>query len=79
VAAVPSTETQLPFDGAVWPYVGFKGGSELGVLSGTWVLERADGRQFVLSIGFRNPDGPVETATAVGVMGAARDRLAMTP
>ena len=43
VTEILSLETQLPFDGEVWPYVGFKGGSELGVLSGTWLLLRAKG------------------------------------
>lgn len=40
-----------PIDRAVWPVVGFKGGSEAGVLALTWLLQRADGRWFVISVG----------------------------
>lgn len=35
VAEILSLETPLPFDGETWPYVGYKSGSELGVLSAT--------------------------------------------
>lgn len=79
VAEIMALETQLPFDGETWPYVGFKGGSELGVLSGTWLLERSDGRHFCYSVGFRNPDSGIDMAAAVDVMVAGRDRLAQTP
>jgi beta-lactamase class A len=72
-------ETQLSFNGEVWPYVGFKGGSELGVLSGTWLLLRADGRRFVYSIGFKNPKAAIDMTAAVAAMEAARDALAQTP
>ena len=79
VAEVLALETQLAFDGETWPYAGFKGGSELGVLSGTWLLQRADGRFFVYSAGFRNPDAAIDTPAAVVAMEAGRDRLALTP
>ena len=79
VTEVISLETQLPFDGEVWPYVGFKGGSELGVLSGTWLLQRADGRHFVYSVGFANLDAGIDLAMAAAAMVAGRDRLALTP
>ncbi len=45
----------IPFDRAAWTYVGFKGGSELGVLNLTWLLRRADGRWFVLTLGLNEP------------------------
>ena len=79
VAEVLALETQLPFDGEIWPYAGFKGGSELGVLSGTWLLQRSDGRFFVYSAGFRNPDGEIDTPAAIVAMEAGRDRLALAP
>jgi beta-lactamase class A len=79
VSEVMALETQLPFDGEVWPYAGFKGGSELGVLSGTWLLHRADTRHFVYSVGFKNPDGPIDIAAATAAMEAGRDRLALAP
>lgn len=79
VREILALETPLPFDGETWPYVGYKGGSELGVLSATWLLEREDGRHFFYSVGFRDPDAAIDMAAAVGVMEAGRDRLALTP
>lgn len=35
---------------ADWEYVAFKGGSSVGVLGGSWYVERADGRAYVLTI-----------------------------
>ncbi|MGH2550325.1 MAG: serine hydrolase, partial [Thermomicrobiales bacterium] len=46
-------ETPVPFDGEVWPYVGYKGGSEFGLLTTTWLLDRADGRTFFYSVAFK--------------------------
>lgn len=73
---VIALETQLPFDAEVWPYVGFKGGSEAGVLSGTWLLHRADGRRFVYSVGFADTGAPIDMTAAVAAMEAGRDALA---
>ena len=79
VTEAMALETQLAFDGEVWPFVGFKGGSEFGVLSGTWLLQRADGRDFVYSVGFKNPDEAIDMPAAIAAMEAGRDRLALTP
>jgi beta-lactamase class A len=40
----------VPIDKADWPYAGFKGGSEPGVINLSWLLRRADGRWFVVTI-----------------------------
>jgi hypothetical protein len=74
---VIALETQLTFDAELWPYVGFKGGSEPGVLSGTWLMHRADGRRFVFSIGFADPQQPIDMPAAVAAMDAARDAMAL--
>lgn len=79
VTEILSLETPIPFDGEIWPYVGYKGGSEMGVLSGTWLLQRADGRHFVYSVGFRDPDAALDMPAAVAAMEAGRDMLATTP
>ena len=79
VAEIMSLETQLTFDGETWPYVGFKGGSEMGVLSGTWLMQRADGRFFVYSVGFRDPDAALDMPAAVAVMETGRDLLTQAP
>jgi len=40
----------VDLDAAVWARVAFKGGSEPGVLALSWLLERADGRRFVVNL-----------------------------
>jgi beta-lactamase class A len=47
----------LPIDKKVWPYIGFKGGSEPGVLNMTYLLRRADDRWFVIVLGFNAAEG----------------------
>lgn len=49
----------VPIDKKVYPYIGFKGGSEPGVLSGTWLLERDDHKRFVVSLIANDPAGPL--------------------
>jgi beta-lactamase class A len=63
-------------DPATWSYVGYKGGSEPGVISTTWYLERSDGRAFVLSIVLNDPDSEISTLGEVSVAQAAIDLLA---
>jgi len=79
VAEVIALETQLTFNGEIWPYVGFKGGSELGMLSGTWLMQRADGRMFIYSIGFADETAPLDMGPVIAVMEQVRDQLAVTP
>jgi beta-lactamase class A len=50
LAGILSKNTVFAFDDASWDFAGFKGGSEPGLLNVTWLLERRDGRWFVLSI-----------------------------
>jgi beta-lactamase class A len=83
-ALLPARETlaleaQIPFNGEIWPYVGYKGGSEFGVLSTTWLLDRADGRTFFYSVGFKNPDGPVDPMVAIVPIVVGRDLLETVP
>ena len=73
---IMALETQLPIDGEVWPYSGFKGGSELGVLHGTWLLRRHDGRWFAFSIGFNDTEQGIDMEAAVAAMAAGFDALA---
>ena len=46
-----------------WSYVGYKGGSEPGVLNLTWLLQDNAGRWHMLTLGWNNPAAPVDTAT----------------
>jgi beta-lactamase class A len=47
----------MPIDPKVWPYAGFKGGSEPGVLNVTHLLRRDDGKWFVVTLGFNAAEG----------------------
>ncbi len=77
VSEILSLETQLKFDAETWPYVGFKGGSEMGVLSGTWLMERKDGRMFVYTVGFADPKKPLDMKRVVKALEMGVDRLAV--
>ncbi len=50
----------LRLDRDLWPEVAFKGGAEAGVLSMTWLLERDDGKRFVLSMAWNHEEKPVQ-------------------
>lgn len=70
----------MPVDIVRWPYVGFKGGSEPGVLQLTWLLRRADDRWFVLAITLDDPaDATGHSLAAVGLAHGALDLLAAVP
>ena len=61
----------IGFDRKVWKGVAFKGGSEVGVINLTWLLDRADGRRFVLSFGWNDPKNPVSDMESVEFAGSA--------
>ncbi len=45
----------LAFADEAWRYVGYKGGSEPGVLAMSWLLQRADGQWFTLAVLWNDP------------------------
>jgi beta-lactamase class A len=52
-----------------WSYLGYKGGSELGVLSMSLLGQRAaDGKWYVVTMSWNNPDAAVSTETMVGLV-----------
>jgi len=55
--ALPQSVTEA------WSYVGFKGGSETGVLNMTWLLTDKDGSDLMLTLSWANPQDAVETQT----------------
>ena len=80
VLDILSTNPGMPFDKAKWPYVGFKGGSEPGVLSLAWLLRRSDNRWFVLSLTLNDSTTATDqTNAAVGVAQGALSLLATAP
>lgn len=73
VAAALSQNPGLPFDPAVWRYVGYKGGYETGVKSETWLLQRADGRWFAIAAVINDPTKEIDGFRLEQLMvGAAR-------
>jgi beta-lactamase class A len=50
-----------------WRYVGFKGGSEPGVLNLTWLLTDKAGRDWVLSLGWNNPAAALDQGKFEGL------------
>lgn len=70
-ATAVRTNPGMGFDRKVWKGVAFKGGSEIGVINLTWLLERADGRRFVVSLGWNDLKAAVDDAGAVQLAGEA--------
>jgi beta-lactamase class A len=79
VRSILAINPGVPFDPAVWTYIGYKGGSEPGVLNLTWLLQRADGRWFVVTAGLNDPAKNIDTNGAVTLLQSAADLLATTP
>ena len=50
-----------------WDYVGFKGGSEPGVLNLTWLLRGQDGSWHMLTLHWNDTQAPVEEARLLGI------------
>ncbi|QDM40104.1 serine hydrolase [Altererythrobacter sp. TH136] len=46
-----------------WAFTGFKGGSEPGVINGTWLLQKPDGQWRILTMSWNNPAAAVDQAT----------------
>ncbi|WP_338425573.1 serine hydrolase [Sphingopyxis kveilinensis] len=52
-----------------WSWLGYKGGSELGVISMSLLGQRkSDAKWFVVTASWNNPDAPVATETLVGLV-----------
>ncbi len=58
-----------PAAGADWKYLGYKGGSENGVLAMSMLGERkSDGKWFVITASWNNPDANVATEPLIGLV-----------
>lgn len=60
---------------ANWAYIGFKGGSEPGVLNLTWLLTDTAGRDHVLTLGWNNPAAVLDQ----GKLEAIAQRILLLP
>lgn len=76
VRGILSANPGLQFDPEVFTYVAFKGGSAPGVLAGSWLLERADGERFVITLQASSLDPADVTDTAL-VFGNVTDAAAL--
>jgi hypothetical protein len=76
VRAILSKNPGITLDASVWKYAAYKGGSEPGVLSLVWLLERGDGRAFALAIVLNDASRDIDAAEAVAVAEGAVDLLA---
>jgi beta-lactamase class A len=76
IRAILAMNPGLALDRSVWTYVAFKGGSEPGVLSMTWYLERHDGAHFTVSLIVNDPRHEIDESAAISVAQAAIDKLA---
>ena len=52
---------------ANWRYIGFKGGSEPGVINLTWLLTDTAGRDWALTLGWNNPEAVVDEGKLEGI------------
>jgi hypothetical protein len=69
----------IGFDREKWTYVGFKGGSEMGVQAGNWLVRRNDGRWFVFSVAFLDPEQALDLENIIPLLKTAPDLLFATP
>lgn len=66
----------VPLNPKVWKRFFYKGGSEPGVLNLTWLLERADGRTFVLSITLNDTNTSFKDEQPIALAARAIELLA---
>lgn len=62
---VLAVETKLDYDAKIWPYVGFKGGSEDRLIAGNWLLRHHSGRWFTFHVYWNSPDEDVDAQAMV--------------
>jgi hypothetical protein len=61
VATILSMNPGLPIDPHTFSFIGFKGGSEPGVMALGWLLHRvADDAWMVVTVGLADPDNPID-------------------
>ncbi len=70
-----SVNPGLSFDENVWSFVGYKGGSEPGVLNMTWLLQRKDGNWFALSAGWNDSEKSLDQAEFFGLVQGLIDQV----
>jgi hypothetical protein len=76
VGEILSKNPGLPDEAGAFKYIGFKGGSEPGVLNLTWLLQRkSDDKWVFLTAGFNDTGAAIDEEKAITAVSAARDFL----
>lgn len=68
IRGILATETKLPHDEKIWPYVGFKGGSEDQLICGNWLLKNQNGRWYTFHVFCNSPHEGVKPDQIVPVI-----------
>ncbi len=79
VRSILARNPGILLDAGTWRSAAFKGGSEPGVLSLAWLLERRDGRTFALAIVLNDSVHDIDQAAAVALAEGAVGLLAAVP
>lgn len=66
--AILTVDPKLTHDAQVWPFVGFKGGSEDQLLAGNWLLQNRNGHWYTLHLYCNNPDGPAKPEQVIAAV-----------
>lgn len=69
----------VQFDRSRWSYIGYKGGSEPGVLNLSWLLQRADGRWFSVVVTLNDRTKAIDEHVAVQLAAGVVAILAEEP
>lgn len=70
IRGILAAETKLNYDKQIWPYVGFKGGSEDQILCGNWLLKNKNGKWYTLHVYWNSPKEKVEIEKFVAAIQA---------
>jgi beta-lactamase class A len=73
---VLSINPGLFFDKYAWTFIGFKGGSEPGVMNLTWLLQRLDERWFVMNATLNDTQSRIDPLAPMALLVAAAQLLA---
>jgi beta-lactamase class A len=76
LSEILSLNPGLPIDPVAFPYIGFKGGSEPGVLNLSWLVRDASDRFRFVSFGYNDPSAPIDETPALVIALGAFDLLA---
>jgi beta-lactamase class A len=81
--AILAVDPKLKVDPAVWPFVGFKGGSEDQLLAGNWLLQHRGGKWYTFHVFCNSPTEQVTPARMLPaierIFAAIESTLAKTP